>query len=127
MSWQRAPVVAALVAAFSEAAEHVAVFKVSPATVNPPALVCVDPVTVTKRTSAMSVDQTDFAVTAIVALDQADELSALLDTADSAVMADPTLGKTVWAATPIEYRNFRLLTIGGAEYRAADLIIRIDL
>ena len=53
-------------------------------------------------------------------------MSALLDLADQAILADPTLGGVCYAAMVTEYRNYRHLIVGGADFRAADLAIQID-
>ena len=127
MTWHRAPVAAALAAAFQAADPAVAVFAVAPGTLNAPALVCTDPASVTKRTAGMGVDQTEFVVLAVVGLDQADELGDLLNEADAAIMADPTLGGVCLTSTVVEYRNYRQLNVAGADFRAADLAIRIDM
>jgi hypothetical protein len=127
VTWSRGPVAAALADAFATADPAVACFEIPPGTVNAPALICTDPATVTKRVAGMGVDQTEFIVTAAVGLDQANEMSALLDLADQAIMADPTLGGVCQMAMVTEYRNYRLLTVGGAEFRAADMAIRIDM
>jgi len=127
MTWARAPVAAALTEMFAAADPTLAVFAQAPGTVNPPALICTDPTIVTKRQAGMGVDQTEFIVTAIVGLDQADTMSAVLDLADKTIMADPTLGGVCLAGMVTEYRNYRVLTIGGGDYRAADLAVRIDM
>lgn len=126
MTWARQPVAEALAEAFAAAAPLVSCFEKPPATLNPPALVCTDPQSVLKRTAGMGVDRAEFIVTAIVGLEQADELDALLDTADQAIFADPTLGGVCYVATTTEYRSYRQLNIGGADYRAADIAITID-
>ena len=126
MTWNRAAVAAALADAFAAADPLISAFERPPATLNPPALVCSDPATVTKRTAGMGVDRTEFVVIAVVGLEQADELDALLDTADRAIFADPTLGGVCQVAVVVENRNFRALNIGGADFRAADLAVQID-
>lgn len=126
MTWSRAPVAAALADAFAAADATVSCFERPPATLNPPALICTDPQTVFKRTAGMGVDRCEFLVTAVVGLEQADELDALMDMADKAVFADPTLGGVCQVAVVVEYRSFRSLNVGGADFRAADLAIQID-
>jgi len=131
MTWQRAPVATALAAMFTAATADqvppVSCFERPPETLNAPALVCTDPATVGKRTAGMGVDQTEFVVTDVCALELSDDLDALLDVADRAILADPTLGGVVLTSVVTEYRNWRPLQIGGAPFRAADLAIRIDL
>jgi hypothetical protein len=127
MTWRRGPVATALAAVFAAADPAVSVFETAPGTINAPALICTDPSVVVKRTAGMGVDQTEFIVTAAVGLDQADEMSDLLDVADRAIFADPTLGGVVQTAVVVEYRNYRPLQVGGADFRAADLAVRIDM
>lgn len=103
------------------------VFDRPPPTVNAPALVVVDPTSRMLHTAGMGVDQTELIVTAVVGLDQVDELDDLTNVAIGAIAGDPTLGRVVLTATVTEVRNWRRLVVGGAEFRAADLAIRIDM
>jgi hypothetical protein len=120
-------VAAALADMFAAADPLVSAFALPPETFNPPALVCTDPAVVTKRTAGMGVDQCEFVVIAAVGLAQADDLDGLCDLADKAILADPTLQGVARAAMVTEARNFRPLKVGGTDYRAADLAIRIDM
>lgn len=127
MSYSRPPVAAALTEAFQTAAPWVNVFDRPPATINAPALVVVDPTTRQFSNAGMGVDQTELIVTAVVGLEQVDDLDDLMNLAASAIKADPTLGRLVMTATVTEGRNWRALTVGGANFRAADLAVRIDM
>lgn len=127
MSYSRAPVAAALVAAFRAADPAMNVFDKPPATINAPALVVVDPTTRQLHVAGMGVDQTEMVVTAVVGLEQADTLDDLMNTAIAAIAAEPTLGRVVMTATVTEARNWRRLVVGGADFRAADLAVRIDM
>lgn len=127
MSWKRRPVAESLADMFALADPTVSAFAVQPATFNVPALICTDPATVTKRSAGMGVDQAEFIVVAAVGLEQADDLDDLLTLADTCVLADPTLGGVCLTSMVIECRNFRALNVGGSDYRAADMAIRIDM
>lgn len=127
MTWSRAPVAAALVAAFNTLDPMLNCFAAAPETFNPPALIVTDPASVTKRAAGMGVDQTELIVVAAVSLEAADDLDALMNAADRAIFADPTLGGVVLTSLVTEYRNYRGLQVAGATYRVADLAVRVDM
>lgn len=128
MTWDRSRAAPALAALIEAAADPlVTVFEAAPDTLNAPALVCSEPARVAKRTAGMGVDECEFVVIGLTGLDQSDQLAALLDTVDKAVMSDPTLGGVAQTSMVTEYRNWRPVSIGGANFRAADAAIRIDM
>lgn len=128
MSWNRAAAAAALAAALEAATnDTVTVLDRPPATFNPPALIVQYPQTVTRHTPAFATDLATLTILGAVGLEAPETLDALLDLADQAISADPTLGDVVQAAKPTELRNWRILPVAGAEYLSAELALTIQM
>ena len=128
MSWARTPVAAALVDMLTAATEGaVTVFDRPPATFNVPAMVVADPTRVEYRTPAFGVDLARISVICAAGADQVDMVDDLIAVAVAALQADPSLGGAVQVCQVIEQANWRVLTVGGAEFRAADVVLEIRM
>ncbi len=128
MSWDRPAAAGALVEVLEAAtASTVSVFDKPPATFNPPALVINYPTTVAKHNPAFAIDLASFTVLAAVGVDQGDSLDELLGTVTAAVEADPSLTAVVQHAKPVEWRNWRILTVAGADMLAADVALEVRM
>jgi len=128
VSWNR-PIMAAALADLLEVAtaSTVTVLETPPATFNPPALVVNYPATVTKHTPAFGVDLAALTVLAAVGVSEGDSLDGLLGTATAAIEADPTVGGAVQHAKPLEWRNWRILTVAGIDMLAAEVALEIRM
>lgn len=128
MSWDRPAAAAALVEVLEAAtASTVTVFDTPPATFNPPALVVNYPATVTKHNPTFAIDLAALSVLAAVGVSEGDTLDGLLDTATTAIEADPTLVAAVQHAKPVEWRNWRVLTVSGIDVLTAELALEIRM
>ena len=128
MTWNRAPVAAALVDVLAEATnDQVMVFDRPPATLNAPAVVVGRANTVTYGVGALGIDNAELPLIVIGGLDDMDGVEALKMACRLAVAADPALGGVVQLAYPGEERNWRGLNIGGADFLAVDLILQIRM
>lgn len=123
MSWDRTAAAAALAEMLRSALPEVPVFEAPEATFNAPALVCQFPTSVLLSSPSFGVDTASWAVLAAVGAAEADRLDELLASATAVVRLDPTLGRVVQTTRPLEWRNWRLLTVAGAELLAADLAL----
>lgn len=112
-----------LVDATADLAPLPSVFDTPPTSVNPPALIVQFPTTITKHVPTFAIDQVDWTVSAVAGLGDPETLDELLAVATAAVEADPSLGQVVQICKPVEHRNWRLLTVAGADFLAADLIL----
>jgi len=128
VAWDRPAAAGALVEVLEAATSStVSLFEQPPATFNPPALVINYPATVTKHNPAFAIDQAATTVTAAVGVSDGDTLDTLLDAANLAVEADPTLAGTVQHAKPVEWRNWRVLTVAGIDMLTADLALEVRM
>jgi hypothetical protein len=126
VSWERAPVAAALADLLADAAPGVAVFDTQPATLNPPALVVSRPTVVRYSAAAIAVDEVELPVICVGPLTAGDNTVAdLAGLVRAAVAAEPTLSGTVKIAWITEERNWRAVTIAGVDCLAVDVIVNI--
>jgi hypothetical protein len=131
VTWQRAPVAAAVAAVLTAASEGaVTVFADPPASFNVPAYVVAWPSVVTYHSPTFGVDIATLPVLACVATDQSAQCDALLGSARAAFEADPTLGGTLTHGVVVvtEERNWRILAdVSGARFLAAQLTLEIRM
>lgn len=128
MSWSRTPVAAALGEVLTAATEGaVTVFERPPATFNVPAFIVADPTRVEYRTPAFGIDLARISVICAAGADGVDLVDNLIATAVAALQADQGLGGAVQSCQVIEQSNWRMITVGGAEYRAADVVLEIRM
>jgi len=131
MTWQRAPAAAALVGKLSAAVAAgtlpVTVFDKPPATLNAPALVVGRPLEVRYATAAFGIDEAELPVVVVAGADGDDMLDSLITTVREAVAPDPTLGGVVQSAIVSLERNWRNLTVAGADVLTADVLLTIQM
>jgi hypothetical protein len=131
MSWQRTPVVKALVAAIeaqlAELAVDANVMEHPTFTVNPPAIVVGRPSEVRYSTAFFGVDDITLPVLCMAGAEQDDAVAELIGVVNAAVNADPTLGGVVPVADCTGERSWRVINISGAEYLGAEAIVEIQM
>jgi hypothetical protein len=126
MSWSRAPLAKALVAAIEPAATGVSVFERPPFTLNVPAIVVSGPTEVRYSSVAFSIDEVILPIVCVAALDEYDELHSLIVTVRESIdAADPTLGGIVSRAWVSGERNWRPTKIAGADCLAAEAVLTV--
>lgn len=128
MSWQRAPVAAA-VAEVLAAKTAVSCFATPPETLNPPAYVCAYPRTVTYDTSSFGIDFVEFILIAFSGPNDPDTLDDLLAQARDALSVDPGLSATVQSLQVTTQSNWRRIAIAANNISAlaADLVLDIRM
>lgn len=128
MTWQRAPVVTALVNTLTAATlDAVSVFDHPPPTFNIPAFVVAYVDTVDYNSPAFGIDLVSLPLICAAGQDQPDVVDELLTIAAAALNADITLGGVVQALKVTQQRSWRQLVVGGAEYLAAELALEIRM
>jgi hypothetical protein len=129
MTWQRAPVAAALVTILAAVDDSVPAFAVPPDTFNPPAYIVGYPRTVNYRTPQFGVDEAQLPLAVACGVAEVDRVDDLLrrayDALSAATATDPTLGGTVLLVDPGPQDNWRLLKVAGVDVLAADLLLRV--
>jgi hypothetical protein len=128
LSWQRAPVAAAVAEVLS-AKVAVACFATPPETLNPPAFVCAYPRTVTYDTSSFGIDLVEYIVSAYAGPNDVDTLDGLVSEARAALEVDPGLGGVVQSLQVTTQGNWRRLSIASTNVNvlAADLTLEIRM
>jgi hypothetical protein len=131
LSWQRAPVAAAIADVLSVAGDgwNVTSFATPPETLNPPAYVCAYPRTVTYDTASFGVDLVEYVVGAYAGPNDPDTLDELLAQARAALSVDPGLAGTVQSLQVTTQSNWRRVAIASSNVNvlAADLILEIRM
>lgn len=126
MTWQRAPVAAALVPILAAIDDTVPAFASPPETFNPPAYIVGYPRTVNYRTPHFGTDEAMLPMLAAGGAGEVDRVDQLLELAyDALTAADSTLGGLVQLVDPGPQDNWRLLRVAGVDVLAADLLLRI--
>jgi hypothetical protein len=105
----------------------VTVFERPPATFNVPAIIVADPTRVAYGLPTFGMDQATLSVVCAAGGDEVDYLDGLIATVVTALKDAATLGGVVQACWVKEQSNWRMLTVGGAEYRAADVVLEITM
>jgi hypothetical protein len=123
VSWDRQKAAHALAELLAAAVPEAAVFETPPAGFNPPALIVQYPSIVTLSSPSFGTDVAAWVVLCAVGPGEPGPLDELLADATAAVRLDPTLGRVTQSTRPVEWRNWRLLSVTGAEYLAADLAL----
>ncbi len=131
MSWDRGAAADALVAVATAATAPLippaTCLPKPPATFNPPTVVVQFPLTVTKHSPAFAIDVADLALLVAVGAPEGELLDQMLGLLDDAIQADQTLGGVVQVAKPTQWRNWRILTVAGADLLCADLALTIQM
>ena len=131
MSWDRPTAAAALVEVLSGATAALtpppSCFTSPPSSFNPPALVVYLPTIVTKHIPAFGIDRIQLVVLVAAGTSEADLVDQLLGLATDAIQADKSLGGAVQLCNPDEWRNWRILTVAGADLMAADLALTLHM
>jgi len=125
MTWQRAPVAAALVELLAPLDTLVSVFPAPPPTFNAPAAYVSYPQVVSYDGFAFGVDTVALPITVAAGLAESDRIDGLLEQYKKAINADATLGGVVPSVRVNLQQGWRVLTVAGADYLAADLILEI--
>jgi hypothetical protein len=125
MTWERAPVAAALVGILAPLDDLVSVFPAPPATFNAPAAYVSYPQVVSYDGFAFGVDTVALPVTVAAGLTESDRIDGLLATYKRALNADPSLAGSVKSGRVNLQQGWRILNVGGADFLAADLILEI--
>ena len=102
-----------------------AVFAQPPRTFNPPAVIVRMPESVEPAAVGMTVDRAMVPLLCAVGADQMPELMGLLGQVRKAVLAQRSLGGIAQATWPASYRNFALITVAGADYLSAEVLLEI--
>jgi len=124
MTWERAPVAAALAAVLQPLDGSVSVFAAPPETFNPPAFIVGYPRTVNYRMH-FSTDEALMPVACACGVAEVDRVDGLLRTAyDALANTDQTLGGLVQVMDLGPQDNWRLLRVAGIDVIAADLVLR---
>jgi hypothetical protein len=127
VTWQRAPVAAALVNLFGPATGLV-VHPAPPEIINGPCVVIGRPQVVLCSTVAPGVDEVTLPVIVASGVEQEANLDQLLATLRTALMGAPSLSGAVQNAWPAEIRNWRNVTgAGGTQLLLAELIVTIHM
>jgi len=127
VTWQRAPVAAAVAAELAALDAAVSVFAVPPATFNPPAYLVGFVRRVDYDQPTFGVDLTELVVSAAAGVAEPDRLDQLLHDAKVALNADPTGGGSVQVLRVRNQDPWRIVTIGGADILLGDLILEIRM
>jgi hypothetical protein len=126
MTWQRAPVAAALVRILAAIDVTVPAFAQPPETFNPPAYIVGYPRTVNYRMLVFGVDEALLPMLAAAGPGEVDRVDELLQLAyDAIAAADQTLGGLVQVLDPGPQDNWRLLKVAGVDVLCADLLLRV--
>jgi len=125
MSWERQPVAQALVALLEPLDPTVAVFEAPPSTLNPPAYVVWWPTSVTYNAFAFGVDLVLLPILCAAGAAEFDRVDALVSAAKTAVDGSPQLDDAVASCIADSQSGWRLLSVGGADVLAADLVLEI--
>lgn len=126
MTWQRAPVAAALVQLLEPLDATVTVFGAPPLTFAPPALIVWYPTLVQYSGFAYQVDLVTLPIMCAAGLgewDRVDELAAMVRGAVDT--ADPQLGGSVAVARAYQQSETRIVSVAGADVLAANVILEI--
>jgi hypothetical protein len=128
LSWQRAPVAAAIADVLA-AKVAVASFATPPETLNPPAYVCGYPRTVTYDVSSFGIDLVEYIVSAYAGPNDPDTLDGLLAEARAALEVDPGLGAVVQSLQVTVQSNWRRVAIAASNISVlvADLTLEIRM
>jgi len=127
MSWERAPVAAALAGILGNIDAQVKAFELPPETFNPPAFIVGYPQTVDYDVAAFGVDLVALPIAAFCGTAEVDRVDALLTAAKVALEADLTLGGAVKACKPRTQQAWRRLSVAGAEVLGADIVLEIRM
>jgi hypothetical protein len=103
------------------------VFTQPPATLNAPAVVVGWPFEVRYSAVAFSIDEADLPVTVVAGADGGDTIDGLIAVVRAAVLPDPSLAGAVQSATATLERNWRNLSVAGAEVLTADVLVTIQM
>jgi hypothetical protein len=126
VTWNRTDATQAVVAALQAGlGATVFVFDKPPATLNPPAVVVGRP-DVTYATAAYGVDQATLPVLCVGAVDGEDTVDGLI-TGVRAALAEPSLGGAVNSCVAAGERNWRNVTVAGAELLQAEVTLTIRM
>jgi hypothetical protein len=125
MTWDRAAAAGALAGLLEAATDGagVAVYPKPPKGFTPPALIVQLPTRVAKHSPAFGTDFTEWTVLVGVDIEGADELDDLLGVATAAVEDSPTLAGATAFTRVVEWRNWRILNVGGADYLVAEVAL----
>jgi hypothetical protein len=128
VSWNRAPVTAALAFMLTNATEGaVTIHERPPETLNPPAVVIHRP-TVAYSVAGLGIDEVSLPLVIVGGIESEAAIDALKETCRQAVLADQTLGGTVQVGYPTEERNWRNYTgAGGIQILQVELVLTIQM
>jgi hypothetical protein len=125
VTWNRAPVAAALVNVIGTAtAGAVTVFAEPPQTLNPPA-VTVGGSTMLFATAAFAADEVDLSLVCVAAVGHYNDLDGLVQQVRGAVTGNPTLAGAVKSAWPYEQRNNRNVNVAGVDLSTVELVVKV--
>jgi hypothetical protein len=128
VTWDRAPVAAALVEVLTAAtAGLVTIHPKPPNTVNAPAVVVSRVESVAYSAAALGIDAVVLPVVIAGGADQDDAVDQLKATVRAAIAADWMLGGIVQSCVATEERNWRLVNSAGIDLLAVDLILTIQM
>jgi hypothetical protein len=103
------------------------VFAAPPLTLNPPALVVGRPTEVIYSTAGFWIDIATVSIVCLGALQGEDTIDALITYARGVVAADPRLAGVVQSVTASREQSWREVSIGGADFLAADLVLTVQM
>jgi len=129
MTWQRAPVAAALAATLTTIDPTVAVFATPPETFNPPAYIVGWPRNVSYREKQFNTDVAQLPILAACGMAEADRVDQMLNQAYDTIskVADATFGGIVQLVDLGPQDNWRVLRVAGVDLLAADLLLEITM
>jgi hypothetical protein len=128
VTWNRAPVAAALVAMLGPATGGLKVHPYPPEIINGPCVVVSRPQPVLCSAVAPTVDEVTLPVIVASGVEQEAALETVLTQCRSAIQNDSTLQGSVQVAWPAEIRNWRNITgAGGTQLLLAELILTIRM
>jgi hypothetical protein len=126
MTWERAPVAAALLPVLAAIDPAVPAYASPPETFNPPAYIIGYTRTVNYRVH-FGVDEALLPILAACGTAEVDRVDHLLNLAYDALStaADSTFGGVVQLVDPGPQDNYRLVRVAGIDVLAADLLLRV--
>ena len=127
MTWHRAPVAVAIAGVLEGLDPFVTVFDAPPATLNPPAFYVGYPTTVAYDAFTFGVDTITLPISAVAGLSEGDRVDGLLDAARKAFEDTDTLAGVVAACRVSTQQSWRVLSVGGADLLAADLVLDLKM